>query len=85
MKIYVTKYCLNGEILALSVLEGSDAEWARVLLPGGTWPSTIKMGRDCFANEADALADAEKRRAKKIKSLSKQISKLQEIIFKVAE
>jgi len=40
------------------------------------------LGRDCFSTRDEAVADCEKKRAKKIKSLSRQIGELGKIDFK---
>lgn len=49
------------------------------------WPSDysgwFRIGRDVFDNLPDALADAEKRRAKKIAALRRQIEKLEKMTF----
>lgn len=42
-----------------------------------------RIGRDCFRSEAKAMADAERRKAKKIASLRKQIEKLETTPIKV--
>lgn len=43
-----------------------------------------KVGVDCHATKEAAIADAERRRVKKIASLRKQIAKLEALKFEVA-
>lgn len=80
MKTYwITKYALSAGV------ESIDAEPQ----PWGSNPeqfikigySFLTIGRDCFDNEADAKADAERRREKKVTSLRKQIAKLEKLTF----
>jgi len=76
---YVTKYALTGGIRKI---EG-EADKSRyddrlIVRDGYNW---LVLGRDVFADESDANADAEKRRIAKIASLRKQIAKLEKLTF----
>lgn len=80
---WITKYCLSGKITSIeaepeSYGSGQSELWVRT--SGYSWTS-FKVGRDAFDNEADAKADAEARRQKKIASLRKQIAKLEKLQF----
>lgn len=79
IKVYVTKYALSAGISA-----------AEVTVDGGGYahPTSRQYGWTCynrkewFRTYGEALADAEKRRAKKIASLRKQIAAVEKRVFK---
>lgn len=50
---------------------------------GQSYTDLFRVGRDCWPTEAEAMADAERRRDKKIASLRKQIEKLEKTPIKV--
>ena len=83
MKIYVTKWTLGsdkGKIVAYEAKPHGDEYYNPVCHYG-----LFRVNRDAFANKESALADAEKRRAAKIASLERQISKLKKMTFTVEE
>lgn len=45
--------------------------------------SMLKLGRDAWERKEDAIADAEKRRVRKIASVRKQLAKLEKMNFGV--
>lgn len=73
---WITKYALSGGISSTS---NGEVRGGYLRLKGD-WTSYM-IGRDAFDNEADAKADAETRRIKKIESLKKQIAKLEKRTF----
>ncbi len=76
---WITKYALSDGIQKQgsgNVNEYDGKKWVSY----GSY-SILKIGRDAFSNEADAKADAEVRRQKKIASLKKQIAKLEKLTF----
>jgi hypothetical protein len=75
-KLYLTKYALTGGIQIKDFRYVSGRYWQE---DGGY--GLYVEGRDVFENEDDAIADAEKRRAKKIASLEKQIAKIKRLKF----
>jgi len=81
MKVWLTKYALSSGI---EVVEDARIENGRVY-PGGKYFSftVFHLGDDAHDTEVAAIADAEKRRLKKLGSLHKQIAKLERMEFKV--
>lgn len=81
-KIYVTKYALT---------EGPFTVDAQVKYDGSMASYTVKgyrnyaHGKDFWLTEEEAMADCERRRQAKIKSIEKQKSKLEKMTFTIAE
>lgn len=81
-KVYVTKYALTeGPFTAEAeiLFDGSMASW-KVSGYGQT-----AHGKDFWLTEQEAIADCERRRLAKIKSIDKQRKKLEEMKFTIAE
>lgn len=76
MSMFSTKYALSSGIREFTPEKVGDSEYV--------WDgpySMLRIGRDAFSNIEDAMADAEKRRVKKIASLRKQIKALESMEF----
>lgn len=89
-EFYVTKYALSLGILKREAekvgKDYKDRPEAKIWIsPNDYWAQYLRVGKDCFDNLADALLDANKRRANKIKNLEKQIDALNAMQFDVAE
>lgn len=82
MRYYVTKYALSNMGVPIVVESDAQAEdgFVRVKLPGQTYPTSLKLGRDIFSDEANAKSSIYKARDKKCASLNAQIKKLRAII-----
>lgn len=94
---YLTKHCLTDGIVEADTetteMAGAFTEKPRTRLNGSgsavhhyrkprDWFTTIHyIGKEAFKRREDAVADAEKRRAKKLASLRKQIAKLEALEF----
>ena len=83
--VYVTKYALTAgaqiqELRVSKVHEDGRYVWVRT---GGSQFSDMIMirDRDVFSDKSKAIADAESRRTKKIRSLEKQIANLKKLKF----
>jgi hypothetical protein len=80
---WVTKYALSGGIKKIE--DGEVRDWSdghkSLIDPIDRWRPSYLIGREAFDNEADAKADAQSRRDKKIASLKKQIGKLEKLTF----
>ena len=78
--VYVTKYALTGGVKEhpVSVAE-KDGKYVWVRF--GKDRFMLVKDRDVFADKSKAIADAESRRTKKIKSLEKQIANLKKLKF----
>lgn len=81
-KVFVTRYALTDGPFAV------DAE----ILYNGSMASykvngyqSSAHGKDFWLNEDDAIADCERRRLAKIKSIEKQRKKLEEMKFSISE
>ena len=79
---YVTKYALSRGVKAISGTEST-------ISPGyvnfrGEYNDLCKLHKDVFETRAEAFADAEARRLKKIASLKKQIARLKKFSFEDA-
>lgn len=83
MKVYVTKYALTVGIIEVESTPNSGLDKDRVLikLPMHVFPSSYLIGRDCACNIEEAKLLAEKIRVNKIKSLKKQVAKLELLKF----
>lgn len=77
-RMYLIKYALTEERIdeAKVRISGSGMYVAR---EGGY--ALFKIGRDAFADRAEAVAAAETKRLKKIASLKKQLAKLEALRF----
>jgi len=79
---FITKYALTAGVQRLPCRVSADE-------PEYVWDNrpyyftSYKLGRDAFETEADAIANAEARRTKKIAQLLKQIAALEKLIFSV--
>ncbi len=82
--VWVTKYALTDGIKECEIDESVTREsvyiWAT--WPGGT-RSNLYRQSEAYRVKDDALAHAERMREKKIKSLRKQIEKLEAMTFEV--
>lgn len=77
-RVWVTKYALSGGIDEREVTRSSGGD---DYVYYGRYHASYRLGRDAHLTLASALADAEKRRAQKIASLKKQITKLEKLRF----
>ncbi len=78
-RVYITKYALSSGIELRTAEVSEYGLWVKQLF------SHFYLGKDAFENEADALADAEKRRVAKIASLQKQIGKMEKLKIRVID
>lgn len=78
---YITKYALSSGIdERVDPLVRRWDDGTESVRSGDDWVSFV-VGREAFTDRADAVADAEARRAKRIASLKKQIAKLEKLTF----
>ena len=90
MKAYVTKYALTKGIIEVEARLGiSDNGYDRYICfyekasnAHGEWPVMYKVGTDAFLTKKEAIANAKKRRKKRIESLKKKIATLSKLTFK---
>lgn len=81
-KVFVTKYALT---------DGPFSVEAEILYNGSMAAYKVHAyqqtahGKDFWLNEDDAIADCERRRLAKIKSIEKQRKKLEEMKFSISE
>lgn len=78
MKAWITKYALTDGI------EEMDGEINHIMGSEYFYVKGYRDGftkKEYFPNKIDAICNAEERRIKKIKSLEKQIKKLQDMKF----
>ena len=75
---WITTHALSAGIKKREFSDAAISARDKYIWDG--WQSHT-IGSDAFDNEADAKADAEKRRNKKIESLRKQIAKLEKLTF----
>ena len=84
MIFYITKYALTQGIVEM---HADDFEKYKIddgylwLTPKKNFPTGYRAG-EWYTNKFFAIEDAERRRAKKIESLKRQIEKLEKIEFK---
>jgi len=81
-KFFITKYFPTREIKVVEVDPTSIRTWedgTRTFRIDGNFWDQLRIGRDAFGTEDDALSDAEKRKAKKIASLEKQLAKVRNV------
>ncbi|MFI4881761.1 MAG: hypothetical protein ACIAQU_04160 [Phycisphaerales bacterium JB064] len=76
IEMWLSKYALTGGVEKVEARDAGDGFWFR----RDNWCS-FRLGRDIHHTFAEAKADAEKRRQKKIASLRKQIEKLEGLKF----
>lgn len=77
---WITKYVGTVREATCRVSRWSDG--TERATPAGDY-SSLAVGHDCFRSEAKAMADAERRKAKKVASLRRQIEKLETTPIKV--
>lgn len=84
--MYCTKYALSLGVIEFEPRATGDADDGYVYAEKGSklgyW-TVMKLRRDAFETKEAAIADANARREKKIKSLEKQIAMLRRMEFKV--
>ncbi len=80
-KVFITKYCLTDKIVE-SELDIKENGYAYGKYKQDHSYSIGFTKKDYFLTKEEALQDAENRRLKKIKSLNKQIEKLNKLSFK---
>ena len=78
--MWITKYALSGGLIKMSAPQVDEDGYVADRFKKNDY-RRYKLGADVFDSEADAKADAEKRRIKKIASLKAQIAKLQKMTF----
>lgn len=78
-EVIVTKYALSSGPFKVMADVSHGGTMASYRLPGCYL--TTAHGKDFWLYEADALADCERRRLAKIKSLEKQKKKLESMTF----
>lgn len=79
-KVFITKYALTvGPIAAEGEIKESMVHW------DSSGYRQYAHGKDWWLTEEEALADCERRRLAKIKSIDKQRKKLEEMKFTIAE
>lgn len=74
-KVYLVKYALSDGITCEVVAEDQEAGGDFLRVEGRGFFS-MKIGRDVFTDPQKAVATAEEMRAKKIKSIEKQLASL---------
>ena len=79
-KVYVSKYALTDGIRLSEVVRSSMYDCKYISVRG--YALSAVVGRNAHATWPEALAAAEKMRAKKIASLRKQIERLEKLEFK---
>jgi hypothetical protein len=79
-KVFITKYALTTGIFecVMDVRTETKSCYGR---PDGYYFNVMFCGNDFHLTKEEALLDCEKRRLKKIKSLKKQIEKLEKLSF----
>lgn len=78
--MWITKYALSGGLIKMSAPQDAGDGYVRDAFKKHDYRLYV-LGRDVFKSEADAKADADKRRLKKIASLEAQIAKLKNMTF----
>lgn len=81
-KVFVTKYALTDGPLVVDADISHEGTMASYKVYGYR---THVHGKDFWLSEEDALADCERRRLAKIKSIEKQRKKLEEMKFSISE
>lgn len=80
-KVFITKYALSGGITEFDADIRYPDYAPYGIFNSGQWGQLLRLGSDAFLTRDEAVADAEKRRVKKIASLQKQIAKLEKVTF----
>ena len=84
--IYVTKYCLTSSIFKIEAEIKENKSFKKGISAYGKIPNGYNTGfynDDFHLTEEEALNDAENRRIRKIESLKKQITKLENKQIKI--
>ncbi|HFI7897955.1 TPA: hypothetical protein ACGSFL_000411 [Escherichia coli] len=82
-EVIVTKYALSSGPFKVLAEVSHGGTMASYRLPGCYL--TTAHGKDFWLSEADALADCERRRLAKIKSIENQKKKLERMTFRIEE
>lgn len=84
IKVWLTKYVLSkGIVTEVDAERCNDPELVSIRLTGSAFTSLYRLGRECFDNQADALANAQSRRRARIASLLRQIDKLENLKIRI--
>ena len=78
MKVWITKYALTDGIIET---EGKNISSESFRITEGNFKDSWFSSKDCFTDKKSAIKRAEEMRQKRIKSLKKQIEKLEEMRF----
>ncbi len=82
MKTYwITKYALTEGIIKAEAKPPSESGYISVKSDRFHFRTSFKVGTDAFLTEAEAKANADKKRLAKIASVKKQIAKLEAMRF----
>lgn len=82
MKVFITKFALGKPgIIEADIEPSSTGRLFGKLSPDDTFPSMFTLGKDAFPDRASAIADACKRRDRRIENLERQIEKLKAMSF----
>lgn len=81
-KVWLTRYALSDGISHEEVEKSEVVNGKTYLYLIDTFIS-YRLGKDVFTNKNEAMAKAEEMRIAKIKSLKKQIEKLEKLKFEV--
>jgi hypothetical protein len=81
LKVFITKYALTDGIQERDGVLDEDGKYFSVQSRQFGWSDALPKDKDAFDSKDKAIANANKRRDKKIVSLKKQIEKLQQLRF----
>lgn len=83
-EVFITKYALTtGPIMVMA--EVSTSGGMAVYKTPGSYCQQYAHGKDFWLTEEEAIADCERRRVEKIKSIEKQKKKLESMTFTIEE
>ncbi len=82
-EVFITKYALTEGPFKVMAEISNEGRMATYKIPGCFY--NYAHGKDFWLTEEEALADCERRRAAKIKSIEKQKNKLESMTFTIAE
>ena len=82
MKIYLTKYALTSGVEVIEVERSATADDMVHWKSSSGWSQYAHKG-EWFADKKEANADFDRRRARKLASLHKQINKIEQLKFEV--